>query len=210
MLGQLLQRVCVLLRTSLGVLLARFSTIALFALTARLFSQHDEGQFIYAITLPQLLIQLGTLGWLNLIRREVARRTEMPPSVVKGFVERSIQVPMIAVLLLSAGLVLYAAFGMGGLCLFAVLGPLLLWMLDLLGRRIRAAPLRATFLAVVGMNGVFLNQIALQTALLTYGLAVVPLLLFVLDRVLCRIWCGRGEREGGDQIGQAGGASGAR
>lgn len=111
MLGQLLQRVCVLLRTSLGVLLARFSTIALFALTARQFSQHDEGQFIYAITLPQLLIQPGTLGWLNLIRREVARRTQMPPSVFKGFVMRSIQVPMIAILLLGAGLVLYAVLG---------------------------------------------------------------------------------------------------
>ncbi|MFJ3058445.1 hypothetical protein [Herbaspirillum sp. NPDC087042] len=90
----------------------------------------------------------------------------------------------------------YAAFGMGGLCLFAALGPLLLWMLDLLGRRIRAAPLRATFLAVVGMNGVFLNQIALQTALVTYGLALLPLVLFGLDLVVCRIWRGQGGRPG--------------
>ncbi len=90
----------------------------------------------------------------------------------------------------------YAAFGMAGLCLFAAFGPLVLWMLDLLGRRIRAAPLRATFLAVVGMNGVFLNQIALQTALVTYGLALVPLMLFALDLVLYRIWRGQGGAQG--------------
>lgn len=99
----------------------------------------------------------------------------------------------------------YAAFGMGGLCLFAALGPLVLWMLDLLSRQIRVAPLRATFLAVVGMNGVFLNQIALQTALGTYGLAVVPLVLLALDRVLCRIWCGRAEEGGGAKLGRVGG-----
>ncbi len=113
MLGQLLQRVCSLFRTSIGVVLARFSSIALFALTARLFSQQDNGQFIYAITLPQFLIQLGTLGWLNLIRREVARRSEMPPGVFKGFVRRSIQVPMIPVLLLGVGLALFAVLGVG-------------------------------------------------------------------------------------------------
>ncbi|MFJ3058446.1 lipopolysaccharide biosynthesis protein [Herbaspirillum sp. NPDC087042] len=76
-----------------------------------MFSQHDNGQFIYAITLPQLLIQLGTLGWLNLIRREVARRSEMPPGFFNGFVRRSIQVPMIPVLLLGVGLALYAVLG---------------------------------------------------------------------------------------------------
>lgn len=81
----------------------------------------------------------------------------------------------------------YAAFGMAGLCLFAVLGSLVLWLLDIVGRKMRSAPLRATYLAVVGMNAVFLNQIALQTALVTYGLVVVPVVLICLDRLVVLI-----------------------
>ncbi|WP_034350842.1 lipopolysaccharide biosynthesis protein [Herbaspirillum sp. GW103] len=103
----LLPRFFSLLRTSLSVVLARFSSIALFALTARIFSQHDNGQFIFAITLPQLLTQLGTIGWLNLIRREVARRSEISPVIFKGFILRSFQVPMIPVLCAAVGMILY-------------------------------------------------------------------------------------------------------
>lgn len=77
----------------------------------------------------------------------------------------------------------YASFGIPGLCLFAISGWLLLWGLDLLGRKLRMPALKATYTAVVGMNVLFLNQIALQTALLTYGLAVVPALIFIIDRV---------------------------
>jgi len=52
-------------------------------------------------------------------------------------------------------------------------------------------PIRVTYLAVLGMNAVFLNQIALQTALLTYGLAIVPIFLFFLDRVFLKVWLPR-------------------
>lgn len=85
----------------------------------------------------------------------------------------------------------YAAFGTVGLCTFALLGPLVLWCLDFIGRRIQTEPIRATYLAVLGMNAVFLNQIALQTALLTYGLAIVPIFLFFLDRVFLKVWLPR-------------------
>ena len=82
----------------------------------------------------------------------------------------------------------YAAFGMPGLCIFAVLGPLILGGLDIVGRKIRTAPLHATYFAVIGMNTLFLNQIALQTALVTYGLAVIPVIIFVMDRTIIWTW----------------------
>jgi hypothetical protein len=82
----------------------------------------------------------------------------------------------------------YAAFGTVGLCLFAFLGVMLLWVLDITGRRIHTAPLRATYFAVVGMNVMFLNQIALQTALVTYGLAIAPAVIFVLDRLVVSLF----------------------
>ncbi|NUT62018.1 hypothetical protein [Herbaspirillum sp. C9C3] len=81
----------------------------------------------------------------------------------------------------------YAAFGMPGLVAYALLGALLLWSVDFLGRKIRVASLRATYLAVVGMNLVFLNQIALHTALVTYGIALVPITLLCLDILVRRI-----------------------
>lgn len=104
----MMPRVLSLIKTSFSVAFARGSSIAIFALTARLFSPHDNGLFIYAVTLPQLLIQLGTIGWLNLIRREIARRSELPADLFKGFVLRSLQVPAVPVLCLGIGLVCYA------------------------------------------------------------------------------------------------------
>lgn len=101
MFGRVLPRLLALLKTSVSVASARFFSIALFALSARHLSPDENGAFIYAITLPQLLVQLGTLGWLNVIRREVARRADSPSSLFKGFVIRSIQVPMIAILLIG-------------------------------------------------------------------------------------------------------------
>ncbi len=80
----------------------------------------------------------------------------------------------------------YAAFGQTGLLIFAASGFLLLWAFDLLGRRIRLAMLRAVFFATVGANVLFLNQIALQTALVTYGLAVLPVAIVLLDRLALR------------------------
>jgi hypothetical protein len=82
----------------------------------------------------------------------------------------------------------YAAFGFVGLGVFSLLGILLLWILDIVGRKISIEPIRATYFAVIGMNAMFLNQIALQTSLVTYGLAVVPPGLLLLDRLLARCY----------------------
>ncbi|MGO7536545.1 hypothetical protein [Rhizobium leguminosarum] len=85
----------------------------------------------------------------------------------------------------------YAAFGLPGLCIFSILGILLLWALDIIGRRIRVLPLKATYVAVVGMNVMFLNQISLQTALVTYGLAIIPAGILILDRLLASVFFSR-------------------
>lgn len=82
----------------------------------------------------------------------------------------------------------YAAFGWAGLFVYVLSGWLLLWGLDWLNRKIRQPALRTTYFAVMAMNVFFLNQIALQTTLLTYGLVVVPLLIVGLDRLLATPW----------------------
>lgn len=105
MLKYLLSRLAGLFRASLSVVLGRFFSMALFILSARYFLPAENANFIYAITLPQLLIQLGTLGWLNLIRREISRRAELPPELLKGFVLRSFQIPMAVILAIGLGLV---------------------------------------------------------------------------------------------------------
>lgn len=107
MLQYLLARLAGLFRATVSVVLGRFLSMALFILSARHFLPADNASFIYAITLPQLLIQLGTLGWLNLIRREISRRTELPPELLKGFVIRSLQIPMAVIFAIT--LVLVAA-----------------------------------------------------------------------------------------------------
>ncbi len=76
----------------------------------------------------------------------------------------------------------YAAFGLVGLVVFASIGFIYLWVLDVVGRRIRLDTLKATYLATVGANTLFLNQIALQTALVTYGLIFLPLTIAILDK----------------------------
>lgn len=82
----------------------------------------------------------------------------------------------------------YAAFGWAGLFVYILSGWLFLWGLDWLNQRIREPALRTTYFAVMAMNVFFLNQIALQTALLTYGLVMVPLLIVGLDRLLGVSW----------------------
>lgn len=104
------RRLLSLFRTAFSVLSGRFFSLALFIVSARLFSPAENASFIYAITLPQLLIQLGTLGWLNLIRKEVSRRSELPPALFKGFVIRSLQIPLAAILLTSGCVALVPVF----------------------------------------------------------------------------------------------------
>ncbi|MGO7536544.1 lipopolysaccharide biosynthesis protein [Rhizobium leguminosarum] len=111
----LLTRLIALIKTAVSVVSGRFFSIALLIVATRHFSVVENASFIFAITFPQLAIQLGTLGWLSLIRRELPRRSEFPPELFKGFMLRSFQMPMlatacIAVVILGAG----AVMGTGG------------------------------------------------------------------------------------------------
>jgi O-antigen/teichoic acid export membrane protein len=47
--------------------------------------------------MSNLIVQLGTLGWLNLARRMSARFDHDPPELAKGFLLRSFQIPTCAV-----------------------------------------------------------------------------------------------------------------
>lgn len=77
----------------------------------------------------------------------------------------------------------YAGFGTSGLVVFSMAGFLGLWALDAVMSRLRAAMSREIYFAVMGVNLLFLNQIALQTALLTYGLGVLPIFVYFADRL---------------------------
>lgn len=140
MLDHLLTRLAALFRAAVSVALGRFFSLALFILSAHYFPPTENASFIYAITLPQLLIQLGTLGWLNLIRREISRRSELPPDLLKGFVLRSFQVPMVVIFLIS---LLFAAIplliGKGGYVYVCVAGVTIAYALVFILREYLAA-----------------------------------------------------------------------
>lgn len=97
-----MSRFLALFRTAMGVGSGRVFSIALFILSARAFSAVDNASFIFAITFPQLLVQLGTLGWLPLIRREISRMADLPSPMAKGFIIRSAQIPMISIGVVAA------------------------------------------------------------------------------------------------------------
>lgn len=80
----------------------------------------------------------------------------------------------------------YAAFGYPGLVAFAFLGFGILFLLDAVGERMRTQYVRSIYLAIMSMNVLFFLQVALQTALLTYGVLVVPGVLFAADHLLSR------------------------
>jgi hypothetical protein len=78
----------------------------------------------------------------------------------------------------------YAAFEQAGLTVCAFAGFVGLWLIDIIGRKLRFGVMRAAYVAIMGVNTLFLNQIALHTALLTYGLGLIPLVLLAVDLAL--------------------------
>jgi O-antigen/teichoic acid export membrane protein len=88
-------------RTAFAVASARLFSLLLFIVTARHFTPADNSLFIYAITMSQLLVQIGTLGWLSVIRREISRAEEANASTLKGFILRSFQVPMASIVFIA-------------------------------------------------------------------------------------------------------------
>ena len=109
--GQVIQRLKSVAWTGLAVLLARALSFSLFVFAARTMSQEDNAGLIYVVGMSQLVIQLGTLGWLNLIRRMAARLDREPPGLAKGFVRRSLQVSCLLVTSICAALTIAALSG---------------------------------------------------------------------------------------------------
>lgn len=100
-------------RTAFAVASARVFSLLLFIITARIFTPADNSLFIYAITMSQLLVQIGTLGWLSVIRREISRAEETDAPAVKGFILRSFQVPMASIVLIALVFATIALFQIG-------------------------------------------------------------------------------------------------
>lgn len=92
--------------TTIAVLLARFLSLALFALSARLLSQTENAGLIYVTGVSNLIVQIGTLGWLNLSRRMAARFDEVDPALAKGFLLRSFQIPTAVVAIICVLMIL--------------------------------------------------------------------------------------------------------
>lgn len=78
----------------------------------------------------------------------------------------------------------YAAFGYWGLVIFTIFGFGIVWLVDEVGNRLRTDLMFAVYFPVMAMNCLFLLQLALQTAMLTYGVAVVPIIVLGVDRLL--------------------------
>jgi len=80
----------------------------------------------------------------------------------------------------------YAAFGFPGVAAFSVLGFSVLWILDEIGDLFRTRICHQIYFAIMSLNVLFLLQIALQTTLFSYGLAIVPPIMLILDRIMVR------------------------
>jgi len=105
------QRILSIASTGFAVVLARILSFGLFVFSARKMSAEDNAGLIYIVGMSQLIVQLGSLGWLNLIRRMAAALDDMPPALAKGFVRRSLQIPALFIIVTVLGI--YAIGGTG-------------------------------------------------------------------------------------------------
>lgn len=103
--------VLLLFRTAMSIGLARASSILFFIVSARVYSVEDNASVILAITLPQLVVQIGTLGWLPVVRREISRIGETPSALVKGFVLYSTHMVSLSMGLIVIGVLVFAIAG---------------------------------------------------------------------------------------------------
>ncbi len=93
-----------------AVVLARVASIFALIYAARLMEPKEYAGLVYAISLSQIIVHLGSLGWLNLIRKESSRFEFHSAALVKGFVARSFQFPIFFVLLVQIALSLLIYF----------------------------------------------------------------------------------------------------
>lgn len=85
-----------------AVLLARVASILALIFAARLMEPKEYAGLVYAISLSQIIVHLGSIGWLNLIRKESSRFELHAPALVKGFLHRSLQIPVALISLVLA------------------------------------------------------------------------------------------------------------
>lgn len=67
-------------------------------------SAADNAGLIYVVGISQLIVQLGSLGWPNLIRRVASNFDRMPTPLAAGFLLRSAQLPTASVVVASTAL----------------------------------------------------------------------------------------------------------
>src|SRR4051794_10819467 len=108
---QVFQRLKSVAWTGIAVLCARLLSFGLFVFAARTMSQEDNAGLIYVVGMSQLVVQLGTLGWLNLIRRMAAKLDLEHPDLANGFVLRSVQIPCLLVVSLCLATAIAALSG---------------------------------------------------------------------------------------------------
>jgi O-antigen/teichoic acid export membrane protein len=92
-----------------AVVLARVGSLLALIYAARIMEPKEYAGLVYAISLSQIIVQLGSFGWLNLIRKESSRFEFHSPALVKGFLHRSFQIPItsISFLIVCASALLY-------------------------------------------------------------------------------------------------------
>jgi len=78
----------------------------------------------------------------------------------------------------------YAAWGGLGVAGFSFFGFLYVCFLDRVFEVLRVILIRQVFKTILILNVLFLLQVSLQTTLITYGLFVIPCILFLLDLYL--------------------------
>ena len=81
----------------------------------------------------------------------------------------------------------YAAWGLLGVAGFSFLGFLYVCLLDRFFEVMRVNLIRQIYKTILMLNVLFLLQVSLQTTLITYGLFVIPCVLFFLDLYLSRV-----------------------
>ncbi|WP_195930498.1 MATE family efflux transporter [Hyphomicrobium album] len=168
--------------TAVAVLLARFLSLALFALSARALSQTENAGFIYITGVSGLVVHLGTLGWLALCRKMASSFDFIGPELAKGFLLRSIQIPVVSVLSICFGLLILAASG--------VLGPSLTEPIAYTA--VASVPLLANYMLKEYLSGLGRPALSVfSSETVPLALAVVLMLVFGVtslpEAVLCVI-----------------------
>ena len=89
-----LLRLLELAYTGGAIVLARIGSLLALIYAARMMEPKEYAGLVFAISLSQIIVQLGSFGWLNLIRKESSRFEFHAPALVKGFLHRSFQIPI--------------------------------------------------------------------------------------------------------------------